>query len=199
MPAGAAVARAHRRHVLPGSEPRARACDLRPRQRSARARGGVAARGGAGRAADRRLGRDRDVSLSGRSARSRRSDSTTPRSCVAFAARNLPEEDPYARSSLLLAEAIVATAAGEAVCGGDRVRGGAATDRGARHADGARRRADGARALAPAFGDVQGARTELMRARTTFARIGASTRLDALDGELADLTAHTAQDGTSSL
>ena len=35
------------------------------------------------------------------------------RELVVFAARNLPEEDAYARSSLLLAEAIVATAAGE--------------------------------------------------------------------------------------
>ena len=35
------------------------------------------------------------------------------REIVAFAARNLPEEDSYARSSMLLAEAIVATAAGE--------------------------------------------------------------------------------------
>ena len=36
------------------------------------------------------------------------------RELVAFAARNLPEEDAGARSSLLLAEAIVATATGEA-------------------------------------------------------------------------------------
>ena len=49
-----------------------------------------------------------------------------------------------------------------------------------------------------AFGDVSGARAELERARAMFVRIGATTRRDAIDRELADLTAHTAQDGTSS-
>ena len=117
---------------------------------------------------------------------------------LAFAARGLPEEDPYARSSLLLAEAIVATAVGESVSAATAF---SEALRLIEELDMPMELGDARMALGRslrAFGDVQGARTELMRARTTFARIGASTRLDALDGELADLTAHTAQDGTSS-
>jgi hypothetical protein len=37
------------------------------------------------------------------------------------------------------------------------------------------------------FGDVTGARAELERARATFVRIGATTRRDAIDRELAEL------------
>ena len=106
---------------------------------------------------------------------------------VAFAARNLPEEDAYARSSLLLAEAVVATAAGE--------QAAAATS----FAEALRliEELDIPYDLAKArmllgrslhtFGDVTGARAELERARATFVRIGATTRRDAIDRELAEL------------
>jgi tetratricopeptide (TPR) repeat protein len=112
---------------------------------------------------------------------------------LAFAARGLPEQDPYARSSLLLAEAIVATAAGESISAATAF---SEALRLIEELDMPMELGDARMALGRslrAFGDVQGARTELMRARATFARIGASTRLDALDGELADLTAHTAE------
>jgi len=106
---------------------------------------------------------------------------------VAFAARNLPEEDAYARSSLLLAEAIVATAAGE--------QAAAATS----FAEALRliEELDIPYDLAKArmllgrslhtFGDVTGARAELERARAIFVRIGATTRRDAIDRELTEL------------
>jgi class 3 adenylate cyclase/tetratricopeptide (TPR) repeat protein len=112
---------------------------------------------------------------------------------LAFAARGLPEQDPYARSSLLLAEAIVATAAGESISAATAF---SEALRLIEELDMPMELGDARMALGRslrAFGDVQGARTELMRARATFARIGASTRLDTLDGELADLTAHTAE------
>ena len=71
------------------------------------------------------------------------------REIVAFAARSVPEEDPHSRSYLLLAEAAVATAAGESATAARRVRGGAAPARGAQLR--ARRRGGpaGARPVAP--------------------------------------------------
>ena len=121
------------------------------------------------------------------------------REIVAFAARGLPEEDPYARSSLLLAEAIVATAAGESATastafaealrlieelGMPRELGEArmVLGRSLRH-----------------FGDLTGARAELERARAIFVRIGADTRRDAIDAELAELVEGPAPAGPSTL
>jgi predicted ATPase/class 3 adenylate cyclase len=106
---------------------------------------------------------------------------------VAFAARNLPEEDTFARASLLLAEAHVATAANEPTA--------AATSYGealrlieelnmtvelaeARFALGRSLRA---------FGDLSGAKTELERARAIFSRIDAKTPVELIDRELAEL------------
>jgi tetratricopeptide (TPR) repeat protein len=106
---------------------------------------------------------------------------------LAFAARSLPEEDPYARSSLLLAEAIVATAAGENTAAATAF---AEALRVIEELDMPMELGDARMALGRslrAFGDLSGARTELMRARATFARIGASTRLATLDRQLSEL------------
>jgi predicted ATPase/class 3 adenylate cyclase len=119
------------------------------------------------------------------------------RDLVAFAARNMPEEDAYARACLLLAEASVATAAGEGTT--------AATS----YAEALRimeeqnlplelgevRYALG-RSLR-ALGDVAGARMELERARAIFARVGAQTPRQRIDTELAELAEGPAQTGPS--
>ena len=119
------------------------------------------------------------------------------REIVAFAARNVPEEDVYARSSLLLAEAIVATAAGESAT--------AATS----FAEALRliEELEMPFELAKArmtlgmslrtFGDLTGARAELERARAIFAGMGADTRLRAIDAELAELVEGPARTGPS--
>jgi class 3 adenylate cyclase/tetratricopeptide (TPR) repeat protein len=105
---------------------------------------------------------------------------------VAFAARSLSEDDPYSRCSLLMAEAIVATAAGEPAA--------AATS----FAEALRLfeelnipldLAEARLALGhslQSFGDYTGARAELERARAIFTRIGAATRQAKVDAELAD-------------
>jgi len=106
---------------------------------------------------------------------------------VSFAARNLPEEDAYARACLLLAEASVATARDESTA--------AATS----YAEALRViedldmplelgevRYSLARSLR-AFSDVAGARTEYERARAIFMRAGAITPCQRIDRELAEL------------
>jgi hypothetical protein len=50
-----------------------------------------------------------------------------------------------------------------------------------------------------AFGDVIGARTELERARAIFVRVGATTRRDAIDRELAELVEGPAPAGPSTV
>ena len=106
---------------------------------------------------------------------------------VAFAARNLPEEDAWSRASLLLAEASVATAANEpttaATSFAEALRMietlNMPVDLGeARHTL--------ARSLR-ALGDLSGAKTELERARAIFSRIGAATPVELIDRELAEL------------
>jgi AmiR/NasT family two-component response regulator len=47
------------------------------------------------------------------------------------------------------------------------------------------------------FGDEVGARTELERARSIFSRIGATTRRDAIDREVAQLAEGPARSGPS--
>jgi len=115
------------------------------------------------------------------------------REIVAFSARNLPEDDPYSRSSFLMAEAVVATAAGEQTAAGtafaEALRLIEELDI---PLDLARARMALGRSL-HAFGDVTGARTELERARAIFARIGATTRRDAIDRELAELVEGSAR------
>jgi hypothetical protein len=48
------------------------------------------------------------------------------------------------------------------------------------------------------FGDLIGARVELERARSTFVRIGADIRRDAIDAELAELVGGPAHAGPPS-
>jgi predicted ATPase len=119
------------------------------------------------------------------------------RDIVGFAARNLAEEDMYARSSLLLAEAIVATAADETSTATtafaealrllDQL--GMPLELGdARMALGTTLRS---------FGDLTGARAELERARAIFVRIGATTRRDRVDAELRELAEGPTRAGPS--
>jgi class 3 adenylate cyclase/tetratricopeptide (TPR) repeat protein len=118
---------------------------------------------------------------------------------VAFAARNLPEEDALARSSLLLAEAIVATATGEATTASTAF---AEALRLIEDLDMPVELADARMALGLSlrtFGDVGGARAELERARAMFVRIGATTRRDAIDRELAELVEGAAAAGPSTV
>jgi class 3 adenylate cyclase/tetratricopeptide (TPR) repeat protein len=121
------------------------------------------------------------------------------RELVVFAARNLPEEATDARASLLLAEAITATAAGESATAS------AAFAEALRlfeelnlPLDLAEARMALARSLR-AFGDVTGASTELQRARAIFVRVGATTRRDTIDRELAELVEGPAPTGPSAL
>ena len=103
------------------------------------------------------------------------------RELVAFAARSVPEEDPQCPAWLLLAEALVATAAGESAAAAaafaEALRLFEELDY---PLDVAEARFALGRSLR-AFGDVTGARAELERARSTFVRIGADIRRDAID------------------
>src|SRR2546423_2536723 len=121
------------------------------------------------------------------------------RELVVFAARNLPEEAADARASLLMAEAITATAAGEA----------STASAGVAEAlrlfeelnlplDLAEARMALARSLR-AFGDVTGAMTELQRARAIFVSVGATTRRDTIDRELGELVEGPTPAGPSNL
>ena len=119
------------------------------------------------------------------------------RELLVFAARSVPEEDAYARSSLLMAEAIVATATGEASTAATAF---AEALRLIEELDMRLELADARMALGlslRAFGDVTGARAELERARTMFIRIGAETRRAAIDQELATLVEGPAHAGPS--
>jgi class 3 adenylate cyclase/tetratricopeptide (TPR) repeat protein len=109
------------------------------------------------------------------------------RELAVFAARNVPEEDAYARSSLLLAEAIVATAGGESATAATAFAEVLRLIEELRMPLelGEARMALG-RSL-QGFGDLIGARAELERARAIFVRIGANTWRDAVDAELARL------------
>jgi len=117
------------------------------------------------------------------------------RELVAFAARNLPEEDAYARSSLLMAEAIVATATGEAATAStafsEALRLIEELDMPLEFAEA---RMMLGRSLS-SVGDRMGARAELERARAIFVRLGATRRRDAIDRELAELVGRPAPAG----
>jgi class 3 adenylate cyclase/tetratricopeptide (TPR) repeat protein len=119
------------------------------------------------------------------------------REIVAFAARNLPEEDVLARSSLLLAEATVATAAGEsataATAFAEALR--LIEELGMPRELGEARMALG-RSLR-SFGDLTGARTEFERARAIFVSIGANTLSAAIDAELTELVEGPTRAGPS--
>jgi class 3 adenylate cyclase/tetratricopeptide (TPR) repeat protein len=119
------------------------------------------------------------------------------RELVAFAARNLPEEDAEARSSLLLAEAIVATAADESATAATAFAEGLRLieELGMPLKLGEARMALG-RSLR-SFGDLTGARTEFERARAIFVSIGAETRSAAIDAELTELVERPTRAGPS--
>jgi class 3 adenylate cyclase/tetratricopeptide (TPR) repeat protein len=106
---------------------------------------------------------------------------------VAFAGRNVPEEDMYARASLLLAEASVATGSGEptaaATAFAEALR---LLEEQGLMIDVGEARIALARALR-AFGEVSSARTEFERARGSFARLGARGLVDTIDRELEEL------------
>ena len=119
------------------------------------------------------------------------------RELVAFAARDLPEEDAYARSALLLAEAIVATAAGEQATAATAF---AEALRLTEELDMPRELGEARMALGRSlrqFGNLTGARAELARARAIFVRIGATTRQEAIDRELEELVEGPAHAGPS--
>ncbi len=119
------------------------------------------------------------------------------REIAAFAARGVPEEDPHSSAWLSLTEAWVATAAGESAAAAaafaEAVRLFEELDY---LLDLAEARFAFARSLLT-FGEVVGGRTELERARSTFARIGADVRRDAVDAELAELVEGPAPAGPS--
>jgi class 3 adenylate cyclase/tetratricopeptide (TPR) repeat protein len=119
------------------------------------------------------------------------------REIVAFAARNIPEEDPQSRAWLSLSEGLVTTAMGESTTAtasfSEALRLLEELDY---KLDVAEARFVLARSLR-AFGDETGARIELERARTTFVRIGADVRRDAVDAELAELVEGPAPAGPS--
>jgi tetratricopeptide (TPR) repeat protein len=109
------------------------------------------------------------------------------RELVAFAARNLPEEDAFARASLLLAEATVATATKEVTAAATSFAEALRLIEGLNMTlELGEARFALARALR-AFGDLSGARTELERARTIFSRIEATTAVGLIDRELAGM------------
>jgi tetratricopeptide (TPR) repeat protein len=121
------------------------------------------------------------------------------REIVAFAARNLPEEDAYARSSLLLAEALVATAAGEQAAAATSF---AEALRLIEDLGMALELADARMALGMSlrqFGDMTSARAELERARAIFSRLGATTRQMAIEAELEELVEGPAPTGPSTV
>jgi predicted ATPase/class 3 adenylate cyclase len=118
---------------------------------------------------------------------------------AAFAARGVPEEDPRSRAWLSLIEAWVATSAGEpaaaAAAFAEAVRLFEELNYPLEVADA---RFAFARSLL-SFGEVVGGRTELERARSTYARIGADVRRDAVDAELAELVEGPAPAGPSTV
>jgi predicted ATPase/class 3 adenylate cyclase len=121
------------------------------------------------------------------------------REIAAFAARGVPEEDPHSRAWLSLIEAGVATAAREpaaaAAAFAEAVRLFEELNYPLDLADA---RFGFARSLL-SFGEVVGGRTELERARSTYARIGADIRRDAVDAELAELAEGPAPTGPSTV
>jgi predicted ATPase len=119
------------------------------------------------------------------------------RELLAFAARNVPEEDGYARSSLLMAEAIVATAVGEEATAATSF---AEALRLIEELEMPLELGEARMALGMslrAFGNVTGARAELERARAIFAAIGANTRREAIDAQLEELVEGPAPAGPS--
>jgi class 3 adenylate cyclase/tetratricopeptide (TPR) repeat protein len=117
---------------------------------------------------------------------------------VAFAARNVPDEDPYARAAVLVAEAICSSAAG------DRTTMTLSFDMALRLLEDqnlpielGETRIAFARALR-ASGEHGGARIELERARAVFRRIGARLLVDQIDAELEHVASGAGSAGPTS-
>lgn len=109
------------------------------------------------------------------------------REIAAFAARGVPEEDPHSRAWLALIEAGVATASREPAASAAAFAEALRLFEELNYPlDLADARFAFARSLL-SFGEVVSARTELERARSTYVRIGADVRRDAVDAELAEL------------
>ena len=109
------------------------------------------------------------------------------REIVVFAARSVPHEDPFCRSWLLLAEALVATKSGEQATAATSF---AEALRLLEELDFALDVAEARFGLGRALrelGDETGARVEFERARSIFVRLGADIRRDAIDRALAEL------------
>jgi class 3 adenylate cyclase/tetratricopeptide (TPR) repeat protein len=118
---------------------------------------------------------------------------------VAFATRSLSEDDPYSRCSLLMAEAIVATAAGESATAATSFAEALRLFEDLNiPLDLAEARLKLGHALLW-FGDYAGARAELERARAIFKRIGAATRQAKVDAELAELVEGPTHAGPSTV
>ncbi|HEX6491427.1 MAG TPA: adenylate/guanylate cyclase domain-containing protein [Gaiellaceae bacterium] len=114
---------------------------------------------------------------------------------VSFAARSVPEEDHYARASLLMAEAIVATEASEPTAAATAFAEALRLMEGQElQLDLGEARMELARSLR-SFGDVGGARTELERARASFSRMDARTVVAQIDRELEELAQGAADRG----
>jgi class 3 adenylate cyclase/tetratricopeptide (TPR) repeat protein len=110
------------------------------------------------------------------------------RELLAFAARSVPEEDAYARAALAVAEAIVATGAGEATTAATAFSEALRLlEEQQLVIDLGETRVLLARALR-SFGDAAGARTELERSRALFAGMEARTLVEEIDRELAELS-----------
>jgi len=119
------------------------------------------------------------------------------REIAVFAARCVPEEDPYSRALLLMAEACIATAAGEPTTATAAFTEALRLFEELGYAlDFAEARFLLGRSLC-SFGDVAGARTEFERARSTFVGIGADVRCEAVDALLAELVEGPAPTGPS--
>jgi tetratricopeptide (TPR) repeat protein len=118
---------------------------------------------------------------------------------VAFAARTLSEDDPYSRCSLLMAEAVVATAAGESAAAATSFAEALRLFEDLNiPLDLAEARLKLGKALL-SFGDYTGARAELERARAIFTRIGAATRQARVDAELVELVEGPTHAGPSTM
>jgi class 3 adenylate cyclase/tetratricopeptide (TPR) repeat protein len=114
---------------------------------------------------------------------------------IAFAARNLPEEDPYAHAALLIGQATVATAQGDAaVAGSSFAEALGLLEEQQLEMDLGEARIECARSLR-VFGDIAGSRAQLELARAAFARMEARTLVESIDAELEELTEGAGQAG----
>jgi class 3 adenylate cyclase/tetratricopeptide (TPR) repeat protein len=111
------------------------------------------------------------------------------RELIGFASRSLPEEDPYARAAVLLAEGIVAGAANEpATASTAFTESLGILDENRLVTDLGEARVAFARTLRR-LGEVTGARIELERARQIFAGMDAKAFVEEIDAELKELAA----------